>query len=244
MTAKAPVQVTETTRLLPFPGWLILGFLSVAALGIRLYHSTDPPLDFHATRQYRSLIIARGFYFDHLASIPEWKKQVAHCSQKKQGILEPPIMEFVVATGYRVLGGERLWLPRLFSTIFWLTGGGFLYLIGKRVADGEAALFGTAFYLFLPFATVASRSFQPDPLMVMLMLASVWAILRYDDAPSKARLAGAAVLSSLAFVIKPGSVFVIIAAFLALAICRQGIRRAVPVMARRHIAGSPSQSPA
>jgi len=219
--------VTETTRLLPFPTWLILGFLFLAALGIRLYRSTDPPLDFHATRQYRSLIIARGFYFDHLASIPEWKKQVAHCSQKKQGILEPPIMEFVVASGYRVLGGERLWLPRLFSTIFWLTGGGFLYLIGKRVADGEAALFGTAFYLFLPFATVASRSFQPDPLMVMLMLASVWAILRYDDAPSKARLAGAAVLSSLAFVIKPGSVFVIIAAFLALAICRQGIRRAV-----------------
>ena len=93
--------------------------------------------------------------------------------EDKQGILEPPIMEFAVATGYRVLGGERLWLPRLFSTIFWLTGGGFLYLIGKRVADGDAALFGTAFYLFLPFATVASRSFQPDPLMVMLMLASV-----------------------------------------------------------------------
>jgi hypothetical protein len=206
----------------------MLAFLFLAAFGIRLYHSTDPPLDFHATRQYRSLIIARGFYFDHLTSIPEWKKQIARCSQKKQGILEPPIMEFVVATGYRVLGGERLWLPRLFSTIFWLTGGGFLYLIGKRVADGEAALFATAFYLFLPFATVASRSFQPDPLMVMLMLASVWAILRYDDAPSKARLAGAAVVSSLAFVIKQGSVFVILAAFLALAIHRrQGIRQAI-----------------
>jgi hypothetical protein len=201
--------------------------LFLAALGIRLYHSADPPLDFHATRQYRSVIIARGFYVDHLASTPEWKREVVHCSQKNQGVLEPPIMEFVVATGYRVLGGERLWLPRLFSTIFWLTGGGFLYLIGKRVADGDAALFGTAFYLFLPFATVASRSFQPDPLMVMLMLASVWAILRYDDAPSTARLASAAVLSSLAFVVKPGAVFVIMAAFLALAIRRQGIRRAV-----------------
>lgn len=227
MTSRAPVQVSETTPLLPFPRWLILGVLFLAALGIRLYHISDPPLGFHATRQYRSLIIARGFYFDHLASVPEWKKQIAHCSQSKQGILEPPIMELVVAKGYRLLGGERLWLPRLLATIFWLTGGGFLYLVGKRVADGEAALFATAFYLFLPFATVASRSFQPDPLMVMLMLASVWATLRYDDAPSKARLAGAAILSSLAFVVKPGSVFVIMAAFLALAIRRQGIRRTV-----------------
>lgn len=227
MTPSASAQVTEKARLLPFPRWAILGFLFLAALGIRLYRSVDPPLEFHATRQYRSLIIARGFYFDHSASIPEWRKEVAHCSQKTQGILEPPVMEFVVATGYRVLGGERLWLPRLLSSIFWLVGGGLLYLIGKRVADGDAALFGTAFYLFLPFATVASRSFQPDPLMVMLMLASVWASLRYDAAPSEARLAGAAVLSSLAFVVKPGSVFVILAAFLALAICRHGVRRAL-----------------
>jgi hypothetical protein len=221
------VQATETPRLLPLPRWLILAFLFLAAAGIRLYHSTDPPLNFHATRQYRSLIIARGIYFDHLTSIPEWKRQVARCSQKNQGILEPPIMELVVATGYRVLGGERLWLPRVVSTIFWLVGGGFLYLIGRRVADGDAALFATAFYLFLPFATVASRSFQPDPLMVMLMLASVWAILRYDDAPSHPRLAGGAVLSSLAFLIKPGSVFVILAVFLALAIRRQGVRHAI-----------------
>jgi 4-amino-4-deoxy-L-arabinose transferase-like glycosyltransferase len=184
-------------------------------------------LDFHATRQYRSLIIARGFYVDHQASAPAWMREVAHCSQKRQGILEPPIMERVVATGYRALGGERLWLPRLFSILFWLTGGGFLYLIAKRVADGDAALFAAAFYLLLPFAVVASRSFQPDPLMVMLMLASVWALLRYDDAPSTARLAGAAVLSSLAFVVKPGSVFVIMAAFLALAIRRHGVRRAL-----------------
>ena len=209
------------------PRRLILGFLFLAALGIRLYHSTTPPLDFHSTRQYRSLIIARAFYFDHRASLPDWKKQVAECSQRKQGILEPPIMEFVVAAGYRVLGGERVWLPRLLSSIFWLVGGGFLYRIGMRIADRDAALFATAFYLLLPFGTVASRSFQPDPLMVMLMLAAVWAVLRYDARPSWERLAVAAALSSLAFVIKPGSVFVLLAVFLALAISRHGIRNAL-----------------
>jgi len=223
----APVHRTDIPALLPAPRWIILGFLFLLAAGVRLYRSADPPLNFHATRQYRSLIIARDFYFDHAASVPEWKKEVAQCSRQQQGVLEPPIMEFVVAGGYRVLGGERPWLPRLLSTIFWLTGGAFLYLIGKRVSDGDSALFAVAFYLFLPFATVASRSFQPDPLMVMLMLASVWAILRYHDAPSRARLAAAAALSSLGFVIKPGSVFVILAAFVALAIERHGLRRAL-----------------
>jgi len=122
----------------------------------------------------------------------------------KTGHLGAPILEFLVSIGYRILGAERLWLPRLLSSLFWLVGGGFLYLIGKRITDADAALFATAFYLFLPFAVVASRSFQPDPLMVTLLLASVFAILRYDEAPSRSRLAMAAVVSSLAFVVKPG----------------------------------------
>jgi hypothetical protein len=61
----------------------------------------------------------------------------------------------------------------------------------------------------------------------MLLLASVWAILRYDDAPSPARLATAAPLSSLAFLVKPGAVFIILAVFLSLSIRRHGVRRAV-----------------
>ena len=205
----------------------VIAVLFLAALGIRLYQINQPPLDFHATRQYRSLIIARGFYFDGLTSIPAWERQVAHFSQQKQGILEPPIMEFLVSIGYRILGGEHVWLPRLLSSLFWLIGGGFLYLISKKIADADAALFGTAFYLFLPFAVVASRSFQPDPLMVMLILASVFAILRYYDTPSNSRLVIAALVSALAFVVKPGAVFAIVGAFVALAISRQGIRQAL-----------------
>lgn len=205
--------------------FFVIALLFIAALGIRLYHINEPPLNFHSTRQYRSLIIARGYYYDSLNTIPAWQKQVAHFSQQKQGLLEPPILEFIVSIGYRVLGGESYWFSRLLSSIFWLIGGGFLYLIGKKIADADAALFGVAIYLFLPFGIVASRTFQPDPLMVMLILASVYAILRYFLAPSNSRLAIAAVLASLSFIVKPGSVFVITGAFVALAISGQGIRK-------------------
>ena len=119
---------------------LILSVLFIAAFGIRLYHINEPPLNFHATRQYRSLIIAREYYFYNLSSVPGWKKEVAHFSRRKQGMLEPPILEFLVSIGYRLLGGEHFWLPQLLSSLFWLIGGGFLYLIGKRIADADAAV--------------------------------------------------------------------------------------------------------
>jgi 4-amino-4-deoxy-L-arabinose transferase-like glycosyltransferase len=226
---EAATESPSLTRGLPM-AWarlpLALWFLFVVALGIRLQHINDPPLGFHETRQYRSLIIARDYYFEGSPSIPAWKQQVAHVSRLKQGVLEPPILEFLVSIGYRALGGERLWLPQLLSTLFWLVGAGFLFQIGRRIGGLDEALFSVAFYLFLPFAVVASRSVQPDPLMVMLILASLWAILRYHDVRSGSRLGIAAVISALAFLVKPGSVFAVVGVFVALEIFKRGVRSA------------------
>ena len=215
----------STVYLRRYSQQLVLALLFIVAFGIRLYYVNRPPLDFHATRQYRSLLIARGYYFESVASIPEWERRVAEISKQRQGVLEPPIMEVLVATGYRLLGGERLWLPHVLSSLFWLIGGAFLYLISKRIADADAALAAITFYLFLPFAIIASRSFQPDPLMVMLLLAALWEILCFHERPSRSRFLISACLSAFAFVVKPGSLFVLIAAFLALSISRYGIRR-------------------
>jgi hypothetical protein len=82
--------------------WIIV-LLFGTAFGIRLYGIDEPPLNFHAVRQYRSMIIARGYYFSSSGSVNEHSKQVALFSQNKQGILEPPIMEFVTSVGYRIL---------------------------------------------------------------------------------------------------------------------------------------------
>jgi 4-amino-4-deoxy-L-arabinose transferase-like glycosyltransferase len=204
---------------------LILGVLFAAALGIRLYHINEPPLRFHATRQYRSLLIARSYYLDSQSSVPRWMKQIADISRQRQGMLEPPILPFLVSLGYRLVGGEHFWIPQFLSSMFWLIGGGFLYLIACRLTDGAAALFATAFYLLLPFAVVASRSFQPDPLMIMLLLASILAVLHYHESPSSLRLGAAAITAAGAFLIKPVCLFTILGAFVAPAIARQGVWR-------------------
>jgi len=215
--AREPVffpQNRRARRLLP-------GFLLVLALGIRLYHLKEPPLDFHPTRQYFSAIIARGFYYETQDSLPEWKKKIAIINKEKQGFLEPPIMELMAALSYRLAGGEYLWLPRLFSSIFWIVGGGFVYLISKKLSSPDAAVFATAFYLFIPYGVSASRSFQPEPLMVMMLMVSLFTLLRYHERPLLGRLFLAATLSALALLVKPMNVFTIFGAAIALALEKQ-----------------------
>lgn len=200
----------------------LLAGLFLIALAVRLYNVDAPPLDFHPTRQYRSLVISRGYYYQNQASLPEWKRAIAQINMEKQGILEPPVMEMLVSTAYRVIGEEHFWVSRLFTILFWLAGGVLLYRIAMRVAGTLAAFFATVFYLLLPFAVVASRSFQPDSLMVFLMLAAILAVLRYDEGPSKRRLAIAGLLTAAAIFVKPVSTFAIFTVFTALHLYRHG----------------------
>jgi len=204
---------------------LILCLLFVAAFGLRLYLIDQPPVDFAATRQYHSAILARGYYFEALESAPQWKRDIASLNEQRETIVEPPLMELAASYAYHALGGEYLWFPRLMSLVFWLVGGIFLYLLARRIGPPAAAVLSTAFYLFLPYGVLASRSFQPDPLMLTLLLASVFTIVRYHERPSAPRLAVAGLLSALALFVKPGiCLFQIFGAFVALGVHKRGVR--------------------
>ena len=197
----------------------------IAAFSIRIYRITEAPLDFHPTRQYHSAIIARACYFESLSSIPQWRQDVAMKCRERRGIIEPPILEYLTCLGYRVLGGAHLWLPRAISSVFWLIGGFFLYLLAKDLVSADAALFAVVFYLFVPYGISASRSFQPDPMMVMMLLVSIYAIWQYFSHPSITLLITAAVASSFTLFIKPMPVFFIFGAYVSLAIYTFGIRK-------------------
>lgn len=209
----------------PLSRAVVLLVLFATALLVRLHRIDQPPLDFHGTRQYRSALIARGYYYETGAAVSQAKKRSAISSQKRQGILEPPVMETLACLAYRIAGGEHLWIPRLFSLTFWLVGGVFLYLLARRITSEDGALFTTAFYLLLPFAVMASTSFQPDPLMVMLIIISLFTTYRYYEDPSIRRLVIAGLASGSAIFVKPFAVFFIFATFLSLGISKQGVRR-------------------
>ena len=200
-----------------------MGLLLAIALGLRLYGIDNLPMDVNVDRQYHAALLAQGFYEKFAFGESE--------SAPPDGIIEPPLLEAITSVTYYVLDGEYLWMPRLLSAIFWLTGGVFLYLIARSIFSPNAAVVSTAFYLFNPFSVLPSRAFQPDPLMIMMLLISILAIWRYHCQPSMPRLVVAASVSSLALFIKPGiCLFQIFALFISLAVYRDGIRRSLANM--------------
>jgi hypothetical protein len=204
----------------------IILILFAAALGVRLYKIADPPLDFNITRQYHSLIITRKLYFENLTKIPEQRKELAKTNEKNRAFVEPRITEYLTSRAYHLFGGEYFWVSRLFTTTFWLFGGLFLYLLARNSISHDAAIFSAAFYLFLPYGVSASRSFQPDSLMVMMLLVSILTIYRYHSKPVMVNLILAGVVSGLAIMVKVVCIFVIFGSFISLNVYRHGIKRA------------------
>jgi 4-amino-4-deoxy-L-arabinose transferase-like glycosyltransferase len=206
----------------------IIIFLFLSAFIIRLYNISNPPLDFAPVRQYQQAHIARGYFFENKHSISESRKHIARLNMQRMGLLlEPRIIEHITVLGYRIIGKESLWIPRVLSSIFWVIGGAFLYLIAKKTVSPVAALFSTTFYLFLPFGISASRSFLPDSLMTMMLIFSIFTILQYYAQPSGLRFLFAAVISALAILVKPFSLFPISCVFISLSFLRHGISRSL-----------------
>jgi len=196
--------------------WLVLAGLFGLGLAIRLYDLTDVPLDFHATRQLHSAVMARGIYYENLPGIPEWQREMAVQQWKAEGLIEPPILEHLAAFTYRVMGGELLWVARLYSIFFWMLGSVFLFLLARDLTSADGAVVAFAYFLILPYGAIASRAFQPDPLMTFAIIAAVWAINRWSVRPIWKWAILAGLLGGFAILVKAVAVFFIGGAWLGL----------------------------
>ncbi|HEY5269037.1 MAG TPA: hypothetical protein VII97_01775, partial [Anaerolineales bacterium] len=119
--------------------WLIVALVAmlfIGALGIRLYDLTDLPNDFYLVRQYRSLLIARGMYYAHLPTAPEWQRDIAVAQRKGEGLIEPPIMESLAVLTYHIIG-EHIWVGRVYASLFWLAGGLAIWLLANELSMRE-----------------------------------------------------------------------------------------------------------
>lgn len=176
-------------------------------LGIRFFDLTDLPLDFASTRQMFSAMKARSMYYAMLppsANIPDWQRTLA--IKQTTPVIEPPIIETVTALSYFVFG-ENLWVARIYSILFWVIAGIFLFLLARELASTEGALLALLFYLFQPYGILASRSFQPDPLMVAMIVIAAWALYRWRSAGTWRWAISAGLLVGAAIFVKNVAVF-------------------------------------
>src|SRR5258708_4436674 len=208
------------------PRWFLIStlvFLFGLGLALRLYDLTNLPLDFQPTRQLLSALKTRGSYEQTAPGIPEWQRAMSLQQWRTRAEVEPEIVEHLVAFTWRFTG-EQLWVGRIYSSLFWMIGGLFLFFLIRNLVSTDAAVVATGFYLFNPFAVIASRSIQPDPFMVMVIILFWWAFHRWTKRQTWAFAILAGLLAGFAIFIKFVAAFFVIGAALGEALGQSNIR--------------------
>jgi len=207
-----------------FKTLLVIGFLALG-LGLRLYDLTDQPIDFHSTRQLRNAIVARGLYYQMLPEADPELRERAMAYGFSTGQYEPPIVEKLVAYTYLLMGEENLWVARIYTSLFWLIGGLAVFGLGTRIANAKSALVALGYYLILPFGVQASRSFQPDPGMVMWIILSLYMLYRWSEKQDWRWALLAGLLGGVAILTKVVAGYLIAGASIALVLYTLRIKR-------------------
>ncbi len=193
--------MSKTTR-------LVLVLLFLIGGGMRFLDLTEPPVDFHPTRQLRDAIIARALYYRWQPHPDPEKARLAEETARQVANFEPPLLEALTAATYLIVGGEHVWFGRVYAILAWLLGTWGSFLLARQLAGEVGAVATTAFALFLPFAFQASRSFQPDPLMSALIVWTAYAAYKWAQTPSSWRRTWAAgLLAGTAIVVKAFAIY-------------------------------------
>jgi 4-amino-4-deoxy-L-arabinose transferase-like glycosyltransferase len=217
-----PINTDVDTRIinshsLQYKVALVLFFV-LAAL-TRIIGSREPV---HLVeREYNSAIFARDFYYQNNIKIEPWRQENSRVTREIFPTLEPPVTEYLVSWIYRLTVQEHIWYSHYLTTAFWLISGIFLYAIAARLISVEAAFFATVIYLFLPWGIIISRSFQPDALMMLMFLMSLFFIVRYFEKLNLVSAVLAGVVTGLTLLFRPLVSFQLLCAFVVLLLFHQ-----------------------
>ncbi len=211
----------------PSAFWRIVILVAVLAIGFgtRLYDLKDPPLDYAGARQLRSMMITRGKYYAMLDDAPEWKKDIARKQANIHGMIEPEIIESITAASYLIVGRELPWIARIYSSLSWVLGGLALYILTRKMVSDDGAMIALIYYLFVPFGLVASRTFQPDPLMTAMIITAWLAFYFWYQTSSWKWAIASGLTAGAAMFIKSTAVFFLLFGMAAVVLSRERISR-------------------
>ena len=97
-------------------------------------------------------------------------------------------------------------------------------MLARELTGANGGVIALAYFLVLPYAAIASRAFQPDPLMVASIVAAWWAMLRWQRQPGWQRAVLAGLLGGWAIFVKAVAVFFIGGAWVGLLLAGLGLR--------------------
>lgn len=192
-----PDTSDNPTRIQKFIFILSLVVVYSLGIGLRVFDLTDEPIGYYPLRQLQGAVIARGIYYELRTDVDESLRQKAMAMEDSMVKQEPRIQQHIVAYIYLLVGEEIPWVASLYNTVLWVIGGITLFALSRRMAISNlkdtfdhskamtigalSALLALTYYLILPFSVITSRSFQPDPAMVMLIILASYSIYRFSE---------------------------------------------------------------
>lgn len=197
-------------------GILLLGFV------LRLYHITGAIADWHSWRQADTAAVARNF---NRFSFDPLRPRYDDLSNIQTGFDNPQGYRMVEFPLYQSIGfGFSKVIPVIplevwLRVVTILCSLGTLLLVGLMVAyytDTTTGLVAMFWGAVLPYNIYYGRSILPDPMMVFFSIASLYALHIYNSkrvqGSSWVYLVFSAILASLALLVKPMAVFLLVPA--------------------------------
>ena len=145
-------------------------FLLALALSVRLYNVNSPIIGTHSWRQSDTAAMARNFHtngYNFMYPQIDWGGLPGYCET------EFPIYSFIVALLYKIFGAHDF-LGRLFSIICFLIAIYFLYKLILIYFNKNTAFWACLVYSVLPLNIYYSRTFQPESMLLMCSVISIY----------------------------------------------------------------------
>lgn len=207
--------------------WSLLVAALLLGLGARFSAFLPAPMNYHLVRQYAGIVNARVVRL-FPRGVPDGSVEAAWLKENRKSLVEPPVLEMATLATRTWDGSSWPWAGCVLSSVFWLAGASFLFdLVNRLTRCPLAAVGSVAFYLLCPFAIVISQSFQPEGLMILVFLVSLWCLARLlDDRWSRVLATG--LINGLAVAVKPGILlFPLFGGYVGLRLSRDGWKRVV-----------------
>lgn len=184
--------------------YLLIAILIAAAI-LRFYQIDQPFIDATSWRQTDTAIIAENFYREN------WNIFYPEISWNGPGHnyvgYEFQTVTYIAALLYRIVG-QHDWVGRSVAVVFGLWGIFAFYQLVRRIWSEKHALVSAAVMAILPGEIYVNRSFLPDPVMLSLIVTSVWLLVAYLQTERLHYLLLASLAGMLGFLTKISGIFV------------------------------------
>lgn len=162
--------------------WIVVLLLLICMIAAwqRLRHWQEWPPHFHVMRQYIAALRTRDYWLAlrSPASLNDREKAYLAHVPREPG-MEPPLTEFATLAAYVAMGRENAAYSVWITTAFWLAAGLMVYAAsGQLTTNPWSRLVAAAFFLTIPAGVLLSRTFQPEPLMLLGFVVALWWLLR------------------------------------------------------------------